>query len=107
MKETKKFTEDELHVMHAIQQDPTNSQRVIAKSLGMSLGKVNYCIRSLVEAGFIKLKNFSNSENKIGYMYVLTPQGLSAKILITKRFLEEKQAEYEKLHEYIQESKIN
>jgi len=104
MKNIDRFTEDDLHIMHIIEQNPMLSQRVIANRLGISLGKVNYCIQSLVDVGFIKLKNFSNSNNKLGYMYIMTPMGLLAKIKIAKKFLGSKQAEYEKLYNYIHES---
>ena len=91
--------------MYIIEHNPKLSQRVISNRLGISLGKVNFCIQSLVEVGFIKLKNFSNSDNKIGYMYVLTPEGVTAKLKIAKKFLANKQAEYEKLYNYIHDSK--
>ena len=104
MKDIESFTEDYLDIMHTIESNPKLSQRVISNRLGISLGKVNFCIQSLVEVGFIKLKNFSKSTNKIGYMYVLTPEGVTAKLKIAKRFLAYKEAEYEKLYNYIHES---
>ncbi len=107
MKDIDKFTEDDLDIMHIIQNNPDLSQRIIANKLGISLGKVNFCIQSLVDAGFIKLKNFNNSENKIGYLYVLTPEGFSAKLSITKKFLEKKKNEYEKLYNYINDEETN
>jgi len=101
MKDLENFTEDDLDIMHIIENNPKLSQRVISNRLGISLGKVNFCIQSLVEVGFIKLNNFSKSDNKIGYMYVLTPEGVSAKLKIAKKFLAYKQDEYEKLYNYI------
>ena len=96
-------TEDELDVMWLIKKDPTISQRQMADSLGISLGKVNYCLSALVEVGFVKLGNFNRSNNKMGYLYLLTPQGMNAKLEITKRFLKNKQLEYDKLYNYLNE----
>lgn len=101
MKGIDSFSEDELDIMFIIENNPELSQRVIANRLGISLGKVNFCIKSLVDVGFVKLKNFRNSDKKIGYVYVLTPKGMTAKLLIAKKFLANKQAEYEKLYNYI------
>ena len=102
MSKKPKISEDDLDVLHLVDQNPGISQRMIAKRAGFSLGKVNYCLKSLVKVGLIKIKNFSNSINKTGYIYVLTPSGLKEKISITKHFLSYKQAEYEKLYNYIQ-----
>ena len=66
MKDLDKLTEDDLDIMHIIDTNPELSQRVISNRLGISLGKVNFCIKSLVDVGFVKLKNFSKSDNKIG-----------------------------------------
>jgi len=96
-------TEDELDVMWLIKKDPTISQRQMADSLGISLGKVNYCLSALVEVGFVKLGNFKRSKSKMGYLYLLTPQGLKAKVEITQRFLKNKQLEYDKLYNYLNE----
>jgi EPS-associated MarR family transcriptional regulator len=89
--------------MWLIDKEPTISQRQMANSLGMSLGKVNYCLSALVEVGFVKLGNFKRSRSKMGYLYLLTPHGLKAKIEITKRFLKNKQLEYDKLYNYLNE----
>jgi EPS-associated MarR family transcriptional regulator len=96
-------TEDELDVMWLIDKEPTISQRQMANSLGMSLGKVNYCLSALVEVGFVKLCNFKRSNTKMGYAYLLTPSGVKAKLEITKRFLKNKQLEYDKLYNYLNE----
>ena len=104
MKDIHNFTENDLDIMYIIENNPKLTQRVIANRLGISLGKVNFCIQSLVDVGFIKLKNFSNSENKLGYAYILTPKGAVAKLRIANKFLLKKQAEYEKLYNYIHES---
>jgi len=89
--------------MWLIDKEPTISQRQMADSLGMSLGKVNYCLSALVEVGFVKLGNFKRSRNKVGYLYLLTPSGVNAKLEIIKRFLKNKQLEYDKLYNYLNE----
>jgi EPS-associated MarR family transcriptional regulator len=96
-------TEDELDVMWLIDKEPTISQRQMADSLGMSLGKVNYCLSALVEVGFVKLGNFKRSKSKSGYLYLLTPSGVKAKVEITQSFLKNKQLEYDKLYNYLNE----
>jgi EPS-associated MarR family transcriptional regulator len=70
------------------------SQRDVARELGISLGKVNYCVNSLVQKGWIKVSNFKNSKNKSAYMYLLTPRGLEEKAGITARFLQRKLREH-------------
>jgi EPS-associated MarR family transcriptional regulator len=80
-----------------IEQQPDLSQRELAKEMGISLGKVNYCLKGLMEKGWLKARNFKNSNNKIAYAYVLTPSGLSAKAKLTTRFLQRKVREYEML----------
>jgi EPS-associated MarR family transcriptional regulator len=77
--------------------NPQLSQRELARELGMSLGKVNFCVRALMDRGWIKAANFKNSRNKIAYMYLLTPRGLEEKARVTARFLQIKMREYEAL----------
>lgn len=84
-------------MLRLLQQRPQMSQREIADSLGVSLGKVNYCLRALKEKGLIKAANFRNSSNKRAYAYVLTPKGLEEKAKTTIRFLKCKLQEYEAL----------
>jgi len=100
MSNEKKINEDDLKVLHLVHSNPEISQRGIAKKMGFSLGKVNYCIKALTEVGFIKCKSFLNHKNKSGYLYLLTPKGVSEKTALTKRFLQNKQLEYEKLYNY-------
>lgn len=90
-------------ILRLLERDPTLSQREIAKELGMSLGKTNYCLRAVVGKGWVKVRNFRNSANKAAYIYQLTPRGLSAKARITRRFLDRKLEEYERLQEEIQQ----
>ena len=103
MSNEKKINEDDLKVLHLVHNNPDISQRGIADQMGFSLGKVNYCIKALTEVGFIKCKSFLNHKNKSGYLYILTPKGLSEKTALTKRFLQKKQLEYEKLYNYFHE----
>lgn len=83
--------------------NPQLSQRELARELGMSLGKVNYCLRALIDKGWIKAANFKNSRNKIAYMYLLTPRGLEEKARLTARFLQIRMREYEALRDEIEQ----
>jgi EPS-associated MarR family transcriptional regulator len=85
-----------------IEQQPDLSQRELAKEMGISLGKVNYCLKGLMEKGWLKARNFKNSNNKIAYAYVLTPSGLNTKAKLTTRFLQRKVREYETLKSEIE-----
>jgi EPS-associated MarR family transcriptional regulator len=82
--------------------NPRLSQREVAQELGISLGKVNYCLQSLMKKGWIKATNFKNSSNKIAYMYLLTPRGIEAKAGVTVRFLQRKICEYDALRAEIE-----
>jgi MarR family transcriptional regulator, temperature-dependent positive regulator of motility len=84
-------------LMRLLKANPGMSQRDVARELGISLGKVNYCLRSLVERGWIKATRFTNSRNKAAYLYLLTARGIDAKARITMRFLRSKMLEYEAL----------
>lgn len=89
-----------LKLVHA---DPNISQRELAEELGVSVGKANYCLKALMERGFIKVKNFVKSENKRGYAYLLTSRGFSEKAQVTIRFLKCKIKEYEDLETEIEQ----
>ncbi len=82
-------------------ENPKLNQRELGERVGVSLGAVNYCLKSLVELGFVKVGNFASSQNKLGYAYVLTPSGIAEKVRLTGRFLARKKAEYEALREEI------
>lgn len=90
-------------LMCMLEANPEMSQRDIARELGISLGKVNYCLRALVQKGWIKVSNFTNSQNKAAYMYLLTPRGIEEKASLTLRFLQTKTKEYEALRREIQQ----
>ena len=101
MTKSKSITEDQLDLMYLIEQDGEASQRLIAQNTGFSIGKVNYCLKALVDIGFIKIHNFSTSNQKLNYVYILTPKGIKEKTEITKHFIIKKQQEYDKLMSYI------
>ena len=101
MKRSEYISEDTLDILHLLQENSNISQRRLAKNTGFSLGKVNYCLRALLDIGFIKIQNFQNSENKLKYTYILTSKGIYEKTIITKRFIIKKQQEYDKLNSYI------
>ena len=90
------------YILHKLGSQPQITQRELAKELGISLGKVNYCLQALIEKGMVKARNFNNSENKKRYLYVLTPAGIESKAAITKRFLKRKLKEYETLRQEIE-----
>lgn len=88
---------DEYHykIVKLIEDNPEVSQRELAKKLGISLGKANYCLNALIEKGALKASNFRNSKNKKAYVYKLTPLGIEEKAAVTMRFLKRKMQEYE------------
>ena len=90
---------DELRfrILKLLTQEPDISQRALAQQLGLSLGKANYCLHALIDKGWVKVRNFRNSHNKLAYAYMLTPSGLSARAQTTVAFLRRKQEEYEQL----------
>jgi EPS-associated MarR family transcriptional regulator len=88
-------------MLRLIEENPNASQREIASALGLSLGGVNYCLRAMVGKGLLKIENFRKSGNKLGYLYLLTPEGIAEKTHLTEAFLRRKMAEYEALHKEI------
>lgn len=90
-------------LLKTLEDNPSLSQRDLAKRLGISLGKVNFCLNALVEKGCLKVNNFRNSDNKLAYAYLLTPRGVEEKAGITVRFLKYKMEEYERLKGEIEE----
>ncbi|MBC2770566.1 MarR family EPS-associated transcriptional regulator [Pusillimonas minor] len=89
-------------VLRILEQQPELSQRELAKQLGVSASGVNYCLKALVEKGWVKVQNFSQSKNKLGYAYVLTPSGVAHRAGLTGRFLKRKMQEYEALRAEIE-----
>ena len=92
-----------LQLLRELNEHPDLSQREIAQRLGLSLGKTNYCLRALIDKGWVKVNNFRNSQNKLAYAYVLTPSGMRAKASVTAAFLRRKQEEYARLEQEISE----
>ena len=99
MASTREQQQQETHfkVMRLLDEDPSISTREIAKKVGISNGAAYYCVTALVEKGFVKLKNFTQSKTKANYIYELTPRGIRAKAALTGSFLERKRHEYEDL----------
>ena len=89
-----------------LQERPGISQRTLAKEIGMSLSGIHYCIAALAEKGWIKMGNFSKNPDKLSYAYLLTPTGVAEKAALTRRFLERKMSEYEKLRGEIEALQI-
>ena len=93
-------------VMRILQENPDLTQRELAEKLGISVGGLNYCLKALMEKSLVKMKNFTTSKNKFGYVYVLTPKGMTEKAAITHRFLQRKMDEYEALKAEIEALKF-
>jgi EPS-associated MarR family transcriptional regulator len=98
--------ERELQVMCELAAIPEITQRELARRLGVSLGAINFCINALIDKGFVKMNNFKLSKNKMGYVYLLTPKGLSQKSLLAKHFLSLKLKEYKHLQKEIEMLKV-
>ncbi len=92
-------------LLKTLEENPGLSQRDLAKRLGVSLGKINYCLNALVTKGSVKINNFRNSDNKLAYAYLLTPSGVEQKARMTVEFLQVKVQEYERLRAEIEELK--
>jgi EPS-associated MarR family transcriptional regulator len=90
-----------LDLLRKLELNPEYTQRELSKEMGVSLGKVNYCMKKMIEKGSIKLSNFSHNSNKVGYAYLLTPKGLEEKARLTFSFLKIKIKEYEMLQQEI------
>lgn len=92
-------------ILKMVESNPAISQRELANQLGVSLGKVNFCLKALIDKGLLKASNFRNNKNKLAYMYLLTPSGIEEKASITMRFLKIKMQEYEILKREIENLK--
>ena len=89
--------QDHFNVLRKVKNKPKSSQRELAQDLGFSLGKLNYCLKALKIKGFLKIKNFGKNPNKINYLYVLTPKGMTEKAKLTINFMKRKMEEYDEL----------
>ena len=90
-------------ILKLVESNPAISQRELAQQLDISLGKVNFCLKALIEKGLLKATNFRNNKNKLAYMYLLTPRGIEEKASLTLRFLKSKLKERERLLQEIEE----
>lgn len=95
--------QDHFEILRIIKKKPESSQRELAAELGFSLGKLNYCLKELQKKGLIKIENFKKNPNKINYLYVLTPKGLTRKTKLTINFMKRKMVEYDELKKEIEE----
>ena len=93
--------ENVLRTLRVLEKTPELSQRKLAKELGVSLGKTHYILKSLIDVGMVKVGNFTRSDTKLGYAYLLTPRGLAEKTKVTRRFLEQKRREFVELEREI------
>ena len=97
---------DRYRILKLLESRPNMSQRALSEELGISLGKINFCLQSLIERGLLKVENFRNSQHKRAYMYYLTPTGLEEKACVTLRFLTARLAEHEALDREIAQLRI-
>ena len=91
--------QDHFNVLRKIKNNPESTQRQLAKDLGFSLGKLNYCLKALKDKGLVKIENFKKNPKKINYIYILTPKGISEKTKLTLNFMQRKIEEYDELKE--------
>ena len=96
-----------LDLLRKLESNPHCTQRELSQEMGISLGKINYCMQKLTEKGLVKLTNFTRSSNKLGYMYLLTPKGIEQKARLTTLFLKTKLEEFEILKAEISQLKID
>ena len=93
--------QNQFQILKSLERDSCPTQRQLSNDLGVSLGKINYCLKSLIKKGFIKVNNFRNSNNKIQYSYLLTPKGVEEKAKLTWDFIRIKTQEYDALKQEI------
>ena len=98
---------DQFEVLRKIGSNPKATQRELAKKLGISLGKLNYCLLALKEKGLIKIQNFNSQKNKIRYLYILTPKGISEKTKLTLNFMKRKMKEYDDLKKELGDTNVD
>tara|TARA_Y100000591_G_C21624112_1_gene589374 strand:+ start:10 stop:336 length:327 start_codon:yes stop_codon:yes gene_type:complete len=98
--------QDNLNILRKIKSKPNATQRELAKDLGLSLGKLNYCLNALIAKGLIKIKNFKKNPKKISYAYILTPKGIIKKTNLTINFMKRKMREYEELKSEVDNDRI-
>ncbi len=97
--------DEKYYLLKELEKSESNSQRALAENMGISLGKINFILKALISKGLVKMENFAHSDNKIGYRYVLTPEGIAEKLRITKAFIKRKEEEYERIRLEIEVAK--
>ena len=103
----KPIDSNEFSVLRVVKKFPNFSQRQLAKELGFSLGKLNYCLKGLQERGMLKLKYFKKNPKKLSYLYLLTPKGIATKTKITINLMKARIKEYDELKNEIEQDKFN
>tara|TARA_Y100000816_G_C26097386_1_gene580970 strand:- start:186 stop:494 length:309 start_codon:yes stop_codon:yes gene_type:complete len=98
-----KLNQEKFEILRKISSKEIKSQRQIAEELQLSLGKINYCLKALKKKGLLKVKNFTKNPNKKGYIYVLTPKGISEKTKLTLNFMQRKMKEYDQLKKELED----
>ena len=104
-RQAKQQEDNYFRVMRILHDSPEITQRELAEKLGVSVSGLNYCLKALIDKGWVKIQNFTNNKNKLGYAYLLTPAGIVQKASLTGRFLQRKMQEYEALKQEIQQMK--
>ena len=97
--------QDNFNILRLIRKKPKVTQRELSNELGISLGKINFCLKELKKKGLIKISNFKKSKNKLNYIYILTPKGISEKTKLTLNFMQRKMKEYEELRKEYENQK--
>ena len=97
--------DDQYYLLKELEKTEKQSQRDLAAQLGISLGKINFILKALMEKGLIKMENFTHNKNKAQYRYILTPEGIKEKVRITRAFIQRKEAEYEQILTEIEEAR--
>ena len=102
-----KFDQDYFDILRKVSKKPNTNQRQLAKDLGFSLGKLNYCLNELKLKGLVKIQNFKKNKKKINYIYILTPRGLAQKTKLTINFMKRKIKEYDELKKELKNEKFD
>ena len=102
-----KFDQDYFDIIRKVSKKPNTNQRQLAKDLGFSLGKLNYCLNELKLKGLVKIQNFKKNKKKINYIYILTPRGLAQKTKLTINFMKRKIKEYDELKKELKNEKFD
>jgi|TARA_B100000780_G_scaffold49689_1_gene30859 EPS-associated MarR family transcriptional regulator len=97
--------QDHFEILRKINKNQNSTQRTLSTELGFSLGKLNYCLKKLKEHGLIKVSRFSNSKNKLSYMYILTPRGARERTKLTINYMQKKMIEYDELKKELNKKK--